>query len=109
MHSWVLVFCFFITMAVWYWFVFFKLQKVVSVMLPPVDNIYRPGSFYYSFVVMLHVLCVFQWVYILVLVVRQSVADMFLIDWEPSKSKSKSLTYRTLDVILSLKHYSIRQ
>lgn len=94
LHTWVLVFIVFITLATWFWFVFFKLQRVVDVLLPPLNDIYSTTSFYYSFVVMIHVLAVFQAVYIAVLVMRQSLADVFLIDWEPPKLRGLYLHSR---------------
>ena len=84
-----LVFIVFITLATWFWFVFFKLQRVVDVLLPPINDIYSSSSFYYSFVVMMHILAVFQAVYVAVMIIRQSFADIFLIDWEPPKSRGK--------------------
>jgi hypothetical protein len=78
-------------MACAYWFVFFKLQRVVAVLLPPIIiSIYNEHSFYYSFVVMLHILVVFQLVYVLMMVVKQSTADVFLIDWEPPRAKGEA-------------------
>lgn len=90
-HSWVVILFVLVTLTSWYWFVFFKLQRSVSVMLPPEGrNFYDPNSFYYSFYVVLHILVVFQVIYVAVLVYRQSALDIFLIDWEPARGKGNA-------------------
>ena len=88
LHSWVLVFFPFTVLVTWYGFVFFKLQSSPAVLLPSMDDIYSVTSPYYSFTVMLHVLTFFQLSYIGMLVYRQSNADIFFLDWEPSKTRN---------------------
>jgi meckelin len=84
-HSWVMV-CFpIIVLSSAYWFTFFKLQDTVSIMLPPMEHIYDSDSTYYYFTSMLHLIFFFQTFYIMRLVYKQCNADIFFIDWEPSK------------------------
>lgn len=96
-HSWVLVFFPFTILVCWYWFVFFKLQDTVAVMLPPMHNIYSSDSDYNSFVMMLHLLFFFQLIHILHMIYRQANADLFFIDWEPSRKDNNSVSvWRTI-------------
>jgi len=88
MHSWVLMFFPFTLLIAWYFFVFFKIQKTPSLMLPPMDRIYFSTSPYFPFTVMLHILAFFQLVYVLMLIYKQCNADIAFIDWEPAKSRS---------------------
>lgn len=91
-HSWVL-FTFPVTVCVAeYWFVFFKLQDTVDVMLPPQQNIYNEQSDYFHFVMQIHILFFFQLIYVCRFLFKQSYADIFFMDWEPSKSRSKNST-----------------
>ena len=94
MHSWVLIFFPFVVMTCWYIFVYFKIQKFPSLMLPPVDDIYVTTSPYFWFVCAVIILGAFQLAYVLVLIVRQSYADIFFIDWEPSQAKADGATGR---------------
>lgn len=83
MSTWVMVF-FPVTLLVsWYFFTFFKIQSVPSVMLPPQDNPWLKSSPYYTFVVMVHVLALFQLSQVLILIKQQCNADIFFLDWEP--------------------------
>ena len=88
LHSWVLVFFPFTVLVTWYGFVFFKLQSSPAVLLPPMDSLYDATSPYYPFTVMLHVLAFFQLAYVTLLVYRQIHADVFFLDWEPSKTRT---------------------
>jgi meckelin len=88
LHCWVLVFFPFTVLVTWYGFVFFKLQSFPAVLLPAMDAVYSVTSPYYSFTVMLHVLTFFQLAYVCMLVHRQSNADIFFLDWEPSKTRN---------------------
>jgi meckelin len=88
MHSWVLVFFPFVVLIAWYLFVFFKMQEFPSVMLPPVVNIYSTSSEYFMFVAALHILAFFQFGYVCFLILKQSYADVFFIDWEPATAKA---------------------
>jgi len=92
MHCWVQVFFPMTLLVCQYWFVFFKIQDTVAVMLPPMEDIYSSGSDYNVFVSMLHLLFFFQLGYVAHMVYRQANADIFFIDWEPSKSKAKDGT-----------------
>lgn len=87
-HSWVLVFFPFTVLVTWYGFVFFKLQSYPAILLPPMGNVFSMESPYYSFTVMIHVLTFFQVTYVLFLVRKQSNADIFFLDWEPSKTRN---------------------
>lgn len=96
-HSWVLVFFPFTVLVSWYWFVFFKLQDTVAIMLPPMHNIYSSESDYNAFVMMLHVLFFCQLFHIIHLVYRQASVDLFFIDWEPARKENKSVSvWRTI-------------
>jgi meckelin len=96
-HSWVLVFFPFLLLVSWYWFVFFKLQDTVAVMLPPMHNIYSTESEYNSFVMLLHLLFFCQLFHIAHLVYRQASVDLFFIDWEPARKENKSVSvWRTI-------------
>jgi meckelin len=88
MHSWVVIFFPFLVLLCWYLFVFFKIQKYPSVLLPPVDDIYSTTSPYFMYTATLHVLAFFQLAYVLFLVFKQSYADTFFIDWEPVSAKT---------------------
>jgi meckelin len=87
MSSFVLVFFPFMVLVSWYFFVFFKMQVVPSIMLPADDagsSVVTAGSPYYSFVAGLYVLTLFEVLYVLIAVVyRQCQVDVFLLDWEP--------------------------
>lgn len=100
MHSWVMMFFPFTLLIAWYFFVFFKIQKTPSLMLPPMDRIYFSTSPYFAFTVMLHVLSFFQLVYVLMLIYKQCNADIAFIDWEPAKARgdgsSKVSVWRTI-------------
>jgi meckelin len=84
-HSFNIVFFPFTVLVAWYIFVFFKLQSFPAVLLPPMDSLYDFKSPYYPFTIMLYVLSFFQFGYICTLVYKQSHADIFFLDWEPSK------------------------
>ena len=88
-HSFVVVFFPFTVLVAMYWFTFFKIQDTVAVMLPPMENVFSSDSDYYAFVVVLQVLFFCQLGYICHMTYRQAMADIFFIDWEPAKSKSR--------------------
>ena len=100
LHSWVLFFFPFTLLICWYFFVFFKVQKVPSVMLPPMGNYYSPQSEYYIFTCSLHALAIFQFIWVVGMTYRQCNADICFIDWEPTKIKegspSKVSVWRTV-------------
>jgi meckelin len=87
-NSWVKIMFPFTLVICGYFFIFFKLQNTASMMLPPMDDVYEITSPYYGFICMLHILSIFQFCYVLVMVYRQCNSDIFFIDWEPNKSTS---------------------
>ena len=111
LHCWVLVFFPFTVLVSWYGFVFFKLQSFPAVLLPPMDSIYSSISPYYPFTVMLHVLTFFQLTYVCVMVHRQANADIFFLDWEPSKNRAgeKKTNVSVWRTILVANEYSEMQ
>ena len=88
-HSFVLVFFPFTVLVAMYWFTFFKIQDTVAVMLPLMENVFSTDSDYYAFVAVLQVLFFCQLGYVCHMTYRQATADIFFIDWEPAKSKTK--------------------
>ena len=111
LHCWVLVFFPFTVLVTWYGFVFFKLQSFPAVLLPPMDSIYSTTSPYYPFTVMLHVLTFFQLTHVCVMVHRQANADIFFLDWEPSKNRAgeKKANVSVWRTILVANEYSEMQ
>lgn len=85
MNTWVLMFLPFTIMYAWYFFVYIKIQYLLTVMLPPDRDYYSKGSPYYVFYANMHVMFFLQLTYVLVMIYRQCKADLFFIDWEPSK------------------------
>ena len=97
-HSFNIIFFPFTVLVCWYWFVFFKLQEVSYVMLPPMYDIYQSwgngdGTYsytsYYWFAVVVNMMWGFQFLYIIEMVWRQSNADIFFLDWEPKSDTKK--------------------
>lgn len=88
LHSWVIIFFPFMILLCWYFFVFFKLQNRVSILLPAQVDIWSFGNPYNIFVSMLHILAFFQLTWVVFLIVRQCYADIFFIDWEQPRPKS---------------------
>jgi meckelin len=88
-HSFVCIFFPFTVLVAFYWFTFFKIQDTVAVMLPLMENIYATTSDYYPFVSVLQLLFFFQLGYVLHMTYRQAMADIFFVDWEPAKTKTK--------------------
>jgi meckelin len=88
MNTYVLVFFPITVLVCWYFFVFYKLQSVPSVLLPPTFTFLTDTTFYYIFFVDLHVLAAFQIFFVVYkLVYRQANNPVFFIDWEPVKHK----------------------
>eukprot|EP00981_Chlorochromonas_danica_P008890 scaffold2338_cov184-Ochromonas_danica.AAC.1 len=89
LHCYTLVLFPFIVLVSWYFFVFFKLQSVPSLLLPPYNNtmsMFSSDSAYQFWVMHIYILTFSQIAYVfLKLVYNQSHADMFLIDWEPMR------------------------
>ncbi len=97
-HSFVHVFFPFIFFLCAYWFVFFKLQETVFVMLPA-NNEYYLTNEYYFFESFFHVLFWTHTVYILYVIYCQCTTDIFFVDWEkPKTSKQDVSIWRTLMV-----------
>ena len=84
LHSAVVVGCPALTLVTWYWFVFFKMQDTVAYMLPPQEGYYQEDSPYFRFVVILHLLSMFQLAYVIRMTFKQANADIFFLDWEPT-------------------------
>jgi len=92
LHSWVLMFVPFTILLCWYYFLFFKLQATVAIMLPPQVDIYSYESPYYIFTTVIHVLFFFQLAWVSNIIYKQCVADIFFVDWEQSKKGSKTVS-----------------
>lgn len=79
-------------------------QTTPYFILPPSEDIYASYSEYYLLQVLLHLLFVFQTIYILHMVYWQSRMDIFLIDWEKptykpqNKAHGKVSAWRTIFV-----------
>lgn len=84
MKSYVQIFFPLTVVLCWYWFVYFKLQRAVAVMFSPQYDYNDESSLYYPFVLHLHLMTLFQLVYVLTLINKQVSSDIFFIDWEPS-------------------------
>lgn len=69
MRSWTLVWFPWVLLLSFYWFLFFKLQSVVSVLLPPSD-----GDFYDDFIFSVNLLFFFQLIHVLHLMYTQASA-----------------------------------
>ena len=91
MRSYVQVFFPFTVCLCWYWFVFFKLQEVVSIMFSPMYNYNDKDSIYYPFVIHIYIMSFFQLGYVLHMIQTQLNQDVFFIDWEPG-SQSASIS-----------------
>jgi hypothetical protein len=85
LNSWVIMFFPFTCVLCWYFFVFFKMQAQVSVLLPPQVDVYDTDSPYYIFTTVLHILTFFQLYHIGNLIYKQCNADIFFLDWEQKK------------------------
>lgn len=85
MRSWTVIWFPWVLLLSFYWFLFFKLQSVVSVLLPPSDS-----SFYDDFIFSVNLLFVFQLIQVLYTMYRQADADVFFVDWEPMAKRSRS-------------------
>ena len=90
LHSAVVVGCPALALVAWYWFVFFKMQDTVAIMLPPQYGYYDEASPYFRFMLILHLLACSQLAYVLRMTYKQANADIFFLDWEPAgKSGNK--------------------
>ena len=75
---------FFVTM---YYFLFYKMSDNVTLLMP---SNHESANVYNIFTGFLFVLLVFKTVYILFAVIKQSTADVILIDWEPEKKVQRT-------------------
>ena len=97
--SWVNFFFIVQTLVCWYFFAFFKLQGVPSILLPPQDDIYSSSSAYYIFTTNIIVMFVLQVFYCCLLIYRQCNIDIFFLDWEPPsgpKNDTRVSVWRTI-------------
>ena len=88
MSTWNYVFFWFTLCVCWYFFAFYKVPIVPTILLPRQIDFYSFGSPYYMFIVNVHVMACFQLVLVLVMCWRQARADIFFIDWEPQRAKT---------------------
>jgi meckelin len=89
----------FTVLVSWYFFVFFKLQSVPSVLLPLQHDMLVSGSTYIAFIGNLVIMTLFQIAYVLMMIVyRQSKNHLFFVDWEPKSSASSSSTEQKVSV-----------
>ena len=98
-HTFVVVFFPFVFCMSAYWFVFFKLQDTVFILLPANDEFLIEDNEYYFYTAMFHALFWTQTVYLLYVIYQQCSTDIFLVDWEKSKSPNQDVSvWRTLMV-----------
>ncbi|RYH14239.1 hypothetical protein EON65_33915 [archaeon] len=93
LHSYVLVMFPFFLLISWYFFVFYKMQVVPSLFLPPYNDtteVLDEKSPYFLFVLHIYLLTFFQIAYVFIKIIYiQSHADLFFIDWEPTKENDQ--------------------
>ncbi|CAM9501613.1 unnamed protein product, partial [Discosporangium mesarthrocarpum] len=82
MHTFVLYLFPFTFLVTAYWFVFFKLQDSVFLMLPADRVGYGSKGEYYPLEVMVLMIFLFQGARVIYLLYCQCTADVFLVDWE---------------------------
>lgn len=70
-----------------YWYIFFKLQDTVYVLLPKQETRYGTDDDYYVFKFILQTCWVFQSLAILEIIYTQCNAEIFFMDWEKSTGK----------------------
>jgi len=91
-HCLVIYFFPFIFFLCTYWFVFFKMQDTVYVMLPPSNNFENEDDDYYIIWVLIY-LCFFcQSTWIIHLIYGQCTCDVFFIDYERPHGKDRAET-----------------
>lgn len=102
-QAFIVVYLPFIVIEAEYWFVFFKLQKKVYLLLPPADTLFSTTSFYLRIFVILYLLAFCQLFNMCRLIYRQCSTELFFLDWEPpkdskpsSKSAGKVSVWRTI-------------
>ena len=84
-HTFSSVFFWFLVILSGYWFVFFKMQERVFLLLPEVDH---NSSIYYSFDVLFGLVCATKLISVLFKIYfDQCSFDIFLIDWEKPKKR----------------------
>ncbi|GMI00340.1 hypothetical protein TrST_g3137 [Triparma strigata] len=98
-HTFVIVFFPFVFSICAYWFVFFKLQETVFVMMPANNEFYTTGNEYFFYETMFYVLFWCHTVYLFYAIYQQCNADIFFVDWEkPKSTKTDVSIWRTLMV-----------
>jgi len=98
-HSFVVVFFPFTFCMCAYWFVFFKLQDTVFILMPADDEFLVEDNEYYYYIAIFHALFWTQTIYLLYKIYQQCNTDIFLVDWEKSKSPKQDVSvWRTLMV-----------
>mmetsp|Transcript_22163 Transcript_22163/g.41859 ORF Transcript_22163/g.41859 Transcript_22163/m.41859 type:complete len:755 (-) Transcript_22163:2004-4268(-) len=90
-HTFVLLFFSFNTIICAYWFIFFKLQSEVFLLLPSDNEFHGVSNEYYFFEASFRVLFWCQSIYIAYTIVDQCRSDLIFVDWEsPHRGKSSS-------------------
>lgn len=80
-----------------YWFVFFKLQETVFIMLPADNEYYTSGNEYFFYEIMFHTLFWTHSLYMMYKIYQQCNTDIFFVDWEkPKTSKQDVSVWRTI-------------
>lgn len=93
-YAWNLFFFPFTLIICWYFFLFFKVQYLPIVFMPPQQLVNQRSSPYFPFVANLYVMAFFQLLIVIDLVIKQCSADIFFIDWEPFKVPKKASSDR---------------
>ena len=92
-----LFFCF-IFFVCTYWFIFFRLQDEVFLLMPPKNEFYGATDEYLFFQVSFHSLFWAQTLWLVYTIALQCRADIFFIDCEPVMRRKKASMWRLLTV-----------
>ena len=83
-----------------FFFIFFKLQEDIFIMLPSDLEYYRIDNEYFFFSVAIHIMFWCETIYILYLIYKQCNVNIFFIDWERPKDRfSEVSSWRMIMVI----------
>ncbi len=83
-----------------FFFIFFKLQEDIFIMLPSDLEYYGIDNEYFFFSVSIHIIFWFETIYILYLIYKQCNVNIFFIDWERPKDRfSEVSSWRMIMVI----------
>eukprot|EP00520_Triparma_pacifica_P017541 CAMPEP_0118665276 /NCGR_PEP_ID=MMETSP0785-20121206/18528_1 /TAXON_ID=91992 /ORGANISM="Bolidomonas pacifica, Strain CCMP 1866" /LENGTH=1102 /DNA_ID=CAMNT_0006559375 /DNA_START=139 /DNA_END=3444 /DNA_ORIENTATION=- len=97
LHTFVMIFFPFVFMICSYWFVFFKLQATVFVLMPADNEYYMVGNEYFFYETMFHVLFWTHTAYMFYTIYLQCNTDIFFVDWEKPKSVKQDVSiWRTI-------------